>query len=222
MILSLLELLREFNAVAPRCISRSRPSHPPFCTLAMETWRPQLRQRRLLLAAAALCASYAVALPGCGENCLLSYQGRGSCAEDLICRADPPGGFKGMCEDPIEEGGACKNSASSRYAGCAVGLYCVDGACVKAKPLGEAQLYCTVAKEFLRTTQLLFFSCCFLRYAQQLLPKLRSCMYCIVEGNEFWIGGSWRCFTIPSPLSQRPRGRRPRHSTHRALACTRR
>lgn len=109
----------------------------PFCALAMDAWRPQPRQQRLLLAVAALCASCTVALPGRGENCRLAFQGRGSCADDLMCRADPPGGYKDLCQDPIEEGGACKNSFKFGYSGCAVGLYCVDGACVKAKALGE-------------------------------------------------------------------------------------
>lgn len=99
--------------------------------------RPRLRPLlAAVLACAAAAATAAAELPGRGENCIILFQGRGSCAGDLTCLKVGNSNFE-SCEDPLDEGAACNNFDSQGFAGCNVGLYCEANKCVRAKGVGE-------------------------------------------------------------------------------------
>lgn len=85
-------------------------------------------------------ATAAAALPGRGENCDMRTQGRGECADGLICRREKGFVDVAVCQDPLKEGEEC----DGLDAGCDLGLRCCRqstcpyNTCVRANELGDS------------------------------------------------------------------------------------
>lgn len=108
----------------------SLQSHP------QQTMLP-LRLLRAAVLALALVGA-AAAPPGRGENCDIYAQGRGECADGLICRTEDDQAHN-VCQDPLEKGAICSDvDEDVGLAGCKAGLYCSQFECVPAKEVGDA------------------------------------------------------------------------------------